>query len=151
MELMLGDDIQSRQCRDRTNIRQIKRVQQTVSPKTLRGPLLDRVAQNAQRVFLGQIRKKGLRANKTIAAMHSVLFTDKYRTNSQPKEGCDPDDRSKLNTTTFLRHSQRTCLLSCGYGSRYSFSNPQTNYYAQQLTTHFSKRDATKVGYSQRR
>ena len=33
--------------------------------------------------------------------MHSVLFTDKYRTNSQPKEGCDPNDRSKLNTTNF--------------------------------------------------
>ena len=33
--------------------------------------------------------------------MHSVLFTDKYRTNSQPKEGCDSNDRSKLNTTNF--------------------------------------------------
>ena len=101
MELMLGDGIQSRQCRDRTNIGQInigqiKRGWQTVSPKTLRGPLLDRVAQNAQRVFLGQI-KKGLRTNETIAAMRSVLFTGKYRTNSQPKEGRDPNDRSKLN------------------------------------------------------
>ena len=33
--------------------------------------------------------------------MHSVLFTDKHKTNSQPKEGCDPNDRSKLNTTNF--------------------------------------------------
>ena len=59
--------------------------------------------------------------------MRSVLLTGKYRANSRPKEGRDPNDRSKLNATNFCATPKELVYCFVATSLDIALQLPQTN------------------------